>query len=57
VGAFGAPVGHRVERLERRRDLAGGRDLQRESPVGDVGQRGRERLGAAVDEIERRLEA
>ena len=57
MSAVGAAVGDGVERLERRRDLAGRRRLDGEAAVGHVGDRVGQRLGAAVVEIERGREA
>jgi len=57
VGAVGAPIGDRVERLQGRRDLASGRKLDGEMTVGHVEDRCGQRLGAAVDEVERGREA
>ena len=55
--AFGPAVGDGVERLQRRRDFAGRRNAKREMAVGEIGERASERFAAAVDEVERGLEA
>ena len=54
--AFRLAVGDRVQRLERRRDLAGRGDGDGELAVGHVRQRLGECLGAAEQEVEARLE-
>ena len=53
VGASTLPALHRVQRLQRRRHLAGGEHADLEAVVRELGDGAGEHLGGAVDRVER----